>query len=98
MARKNDYWIQESLDHPDGKRPGRAREYVKRMIGDKGFDKDGDMKPKAIREAKAIARRNGDVSMEDSLDEALTLKKLGWRRIREKMRGMRGRERREDRR
>lgn len=78
MDRK--FWIGRSLRHDGEERKGRAREYVKRMIGDRGFNRNGDLKKSAIRRAKAIARRNGDVSMEDSLDEALTLKRLGLRR------------------
>ena len=80
MAKKQ--WISRSLDHNGRERKGRAREYVKRMVGDRGFTRNGDLKKSAIRRAKAIARRNGDVSMEDSLDEALTLKRLGGIRLR----------------
>lgn len=56
------------------------RRAVKKEVGKKGFDKDGDMKLSAIKKVKKMAKRRGDTSMEDAADESFTLKKLENRR------------------
>ncbi len=75
MGKKNDMWIGKTIRHP-----GRVRRYVMREIGKSGFTERGTIKADALIEAKKIARKHHDVSMEDAITLAQRLRKFKRRR------------------
>jgi len=67
----NKKWIQKVI-----KRKGRVRNYVLKKIGPEGFTSSGTIKISALKEAKRLAKKSHDVSMEDAINLALRLKRM----------------------
>jgi len=67
----NKKWIQKVI-----KRKGRVRNYVLKKIGSEGFTSSGKIKISALKEAKRLAKKSHDVSMEDAINLALRLKRM----------------------
>lgn len=65
-SRKRKKWIHKAI-----KKPGRVRRQVYEEEGDKGFYRNGDIKPSAIKKAKAEAEKDHDRSLVDADDLAL---------------------------
>jgi len=70
----NKKWIQKVI-----KRKGRVRNYVLKKIGPDGFTSSGTIKISALQEAKRLAKKHHDVGMEDAINLALRLKRMGRR-------------------
>ncbi|MCS7232334.1 MAG: capsid protein VP2 [Elusimicrobiota bacterium] len=69
MARMS--WIQKAI-----KRPGRVRKYVKRIYGEKAFNRDGSIKLAYLKKAKERAKKAGNTSLVQAINLAITLRRL----------------------
>lgn len=58
------------------KRKGRVRRYIRRIYGNKGFDKKGRIKFKYLYKAKKRAKRMGNFSLVQAINLAIRLKKM----------------------
>ncbi|AEA46695.1 hypothetical protein [Archaeoglobus veneficus] len=72
---RNKKWIQKAI-----KRPGRVERYIKRVYGDKAFNKDGTIKMKYLNMAEKRAEKKGNDSLADAIRLAKTLKRLSRKR------------------
>lgn len=75
MSGKNRKWIQRVV-----RRPGRVRKYIMKKIGPSGFTSRGTIKEEALVKAKKIAHDHHDVGMEDAINLAMRLRKMGRRK------------------
>ena len=70
MGKKSKKWIQRAI-----KKPGALRVYVKRVYGERGFTKDGNIRVDILKD---LAKRRDTIGRRARL--ALTLRKLGKKR------------------
>lgn len=67
----NDFFIQQSIKHPN-----RTKTYLMRIYGNRAFKKDGEIKSLYLEKAITRAKAFGFKGLEKALVEARTLKKL----------------------
>lgn len=71
MGRGEQFFIQGSIQ-----RPGRTKEYIMRIYGNRGFNLDGTIKEEYLDKAIKRAKDRGETSLEKALVEGRTLKRF----------------------
>jgi len=71
MAKQEEQWLQKAI-----KREGRVRRYLRRVYGNRAFNKDGTIKMEYLDKAERRAEKSGNRSLEQAINLAKRLKKM----------------------